>query len=86
MVTGADQTDGRGRPATSGLDKTTFLIEGAGGAGRERTRTGRALRELDDITATIIDAAIQLGRNTLLDGLRRVVDDLPPAASPRGSA
>jgi iron complex transport system substrate-binding protein len=54
------------------------------------------MRELDDITEAIVDAAIQIHRDLgpgLLEsvyeavlgrkGLRRIVNDFPPSASPR---
>ena len=45
----------------------------------ENNNRGKTMRELDDITDAIISAAIKIHR----EGLQRVVNDLPPSASPR---
>ena len=68
-----------------------FLTRRRGGRGDERngsrTQTERARRSWQEaplrLTNQRVGLLINFGGNMLVDGLRRVVNDLPPSASPR---
>jgi hypothetical protein len=46
----------------------------------ESAEEEKGMRELDDITGGVVDAAMKIH---IREGLRRIVNDLPSSASPR---